>query len=116
MGLHKVFLGTLTITNAAGAGAYSNVLRARELAMASAIVFYNPAAFTGTINVYVGGRDDTAANLPGPLYNNGSAVTLTAARVERHEVNGFESIQIKTSGTELADRSVDVYAILMIGD
>jgi hypothetical protein len=114
MSLNKAYLGRLTILNADGASAVSNILRARELAFAEAIVFYNPAAFTGTISVEVGPSEDTLAAGMKALYNNGSAVVLTAARVERHEVNGFESVRIKTSGTEAADRLVDVYAILSI--
>lgn len=112
MGLHKAYLGRLTILNADGAAAASNILRARELAFASAVVFYSPAAYTGTISVEVAPSEDSLAAAMKALYNNGTAITLTAGRVERHEVNGFESIRIKTSGTEAADRLVDVYAIL----
>lgn len=78
----------------------------------AAIAFDNPAAFTGTIAVNVGAKEDTAAASHKPLDNNGSAVTLTAGRYQRHEVNGFESISVQTDGTEAAERSIDVYAIL----
>lgn len=113
MALQKLHLGTLSLGT--GAGAKSNVLSARELARASAFVFYNDSAYTGTISVLVGPREDNVIGDLVALANNGTAVTLTAGLVERFDVNGFESIAIKTSGTEGAARSVDVYAIVDIG-
>lgn len=88
------------------------MLAARELAHAVSLVFYNPSAFTGTISVEVGASEDAAAW--SALYNNGTAVTLTAGRVEKHDVGGFESLRAKTSGTEAGTRTIQVYAILDI--
>lgn len=113
MAFHKVKLGTLSISTSPSAA--SNILSARELAMARAIVFYNPAAFTGTISVQVGAKDDSGTSDMKALYSNGTAITLTAGRVERFDVSGFEAIRAVTSGTEGAQRDIDVYAILDIG-
>ena len=82
----------------------------RELAMATALIFYSPAAYTGTISVLVAA--DEAATSGAALYNNGTAVTLTQGRVERFDVSGFESLQLKTSGTESGSRAVPVFAVL----
>ncbi len=109
MALHKAYLGRLTIANGQQE---SNILASRQLAMATALVFYNASAYTGTVAVEVAQHAGDAAAAHVPLRNNGSAVTLTAATAERHDVNGFESIMLDSSGNEGAERVVDVYAIL----
>lgn len=114
MARHKTFLGTLTLSTSPSA--VSNILASRELAMCVGLVFYNPAAFTGTISVQVASNEGAVAGDMKALYNNGSAVVLTAARVEKHDVGGFEAIRIVTSGTEAAQRDVPVFAILDIPD
>lgn len=105
----RTLVGRLTILNAA---TDSNVIAARELSLAQALIFYNAAAYTGVISVRVGKREDTTFANMQPLDNNGVAVVLTANRVQRHEVNGFESLAIQSAGAEAAQRDIDVYAIL----
>jgi hypothetical protein len=111
MSLHRAYLGQLIIPISTNA---SNVLGAKELAMAAAIVFVNASAYTGTISVKVGKDEGSLISTHQPLDNNGTAVTLTAARTQRHEVNGFESLSLASSGTEAAERIVDVYSILSL--
>lgn len=114
MGLHKAYLGRLTIPT--GASAFSNILGAREMAMAKKLVFYNPASFTGTISLQVGPRDDTLAAGMLPLRVAGAAVTLTQGVAQEVDSGGYESIRVGTSGNEAAPRDIDVYAILDLSD
>lgn len=102
------------MTIGTGAGAGSNIIGKRELALCVGLVFYSPAAYTGTISVEVAADENAAAGDMKPLYNNGSAVVLTAGRVEKFDVAGFEAVRVKTSGTEASDRLVQAYAILDI--
>jgi len=114
MGLHLAELGTCTIPTSAGA--VSNILGAKELGMAQSIVFYSPATYTGTISVEVGLQEDAGAAAMAPFYSGGSAVTLTAGRAERFEVNGFRAVRLKTSGTEGASRAVPIAVVLDLPD
>lgn len=112
MARQKVYLGKASISTAAGA--FSNVLSARELGQLVGLMFYSPATFTAAISVYVGPKDDNTTGQMTPLRSNGAAVTLTAATAEFIQCAGFESVALKTAGTEGAQRDVDVYAILDI--
>lgn len=112
MARHKVALPPLVLSTSAQAA--SNIVGGRELAMCVGLVFYNPAAFTGTISVEVAADENDTGSGMKALYNNGTAVTLNAGRVEKFDVAGFESLRIKTSGTEGAQRTVNVIAILDI--
>lgn len=114
MGLHRAYLGRLTIPT--GASAFSNILGARELAFAKKLVFFNPAAFTGTISLQVGPRDDSLAAAMLPLRVAGAAVTLTAAVAQEVDSGGYESIRVGTSGNEAQARDIDVYAVLDLSD
>lgn len=110
MSLHKVKVGTLTI---ALSGSDSNVLAANELKMARAIIFDNQeSAFTGTISV-LGGHDeaDEFADL-NAIELDGTPIVLTADTQEQFSIMGLVSIAIQSSGTEGAERTVDVYAML----
>lgn len=114
MSRHTMSLGTLTIPTSAGAG--SNIAGFNELQMCVALVFYSPAAYTGTISVEVADQEDAVAGDMKALYNNGSAVVLTQGRVEKFDVGGFKAVRVKTSGTEAGSRDVKAYAILDIPD
>jgi len=109
MGLHKTYLGRLSL--AAAATPVSNVLAARELVMMKGLTFHNPA-YTGVVSVKVGPKDDTLAAAMTPLRVAGAAVTLTASTVQFIECSGFESLAISSAGTEASERDVEVYAIL----
>lgn len=113
MGLQKTFLGTLTLGT--GASAKSNVLASRTLARSQGLVFYNDTSYTGTISLLVGAHEsDTISDLVA-IENNGTAVALDAGLVQKVDIAGFESLAIATSGTEGAQRTVDVYALIDIG-
>ena len=104
-------IGTLTIPISSGD---SNVLAGEELINLVGIVFYNPSAFTGTIAVEVAWAIGTTGANHQALYSGGSAVTLTAGRVERWDINGFRSIVLDSSGTEAAERVVEVIGIFSL--
>jgi hypothetical protein len=109
MARHATLLGTLTI---ASGQTDSNVIQDPTLAGLVGVVFYNPAAFTGTVSVLVAFDDDALFASHAALYNNGSAVQLTAGRVEKHDVCGFKSIAIQSGSAEGADRNVQVIGIM----
>ena len=106
----KIKLGTASIPTSAGAT--SNILAARELGLVVGLMFYSPATYTGTISVLVGPKDDSLIAACLPLKISGAAATLTAGDADFFPVSGFESVALKTSGTEGAQRDVDVYAIV----
>ena len=101
-------MGTLTIPISDDE---SNILASEQFANLVGIVFYNPSAFTGTIAVEVAWAVGAVAASHAALYSGGSAVTLTAGRVERHDINGFKSIMLDSDGTEAAARVVEVIGI-----
>ena len=106
----KIRLGTASI--GAGAGATSNILQARELGLVVGLMFYSPAAYVGTISVLVGPKDDSLIAALLPLKIGGVAAVLTAATADEFKVSGFECVALKTSGTEGAQRDVEVYAVV----
>lgn len=71
-----------------------------------ALVFVSPAAYTGTISVLGSMGSET----PQALAVDGSAITLVAAQTQRVNISGIRQVAISSSGTEAADRSVEVYA------
>lgn len=112
MARQKVKLGIATIPTSAGA--FSNVLSARELGQLVGLMFYSPAAFTGAISVHVGPKDDNTSGQLTPLRVAGAAVALTAATAEFFVCAGFESIACKTAGTEGAPRDIEVWAVIEV--
>lgn len=113
MGLHKALVGTLVIT----AGTQSNVITARELAMARALIFdcSGEASFAGAITVVAGVKEATAYGSLAPVRIQPAAadVVLTAAKINVVEWGGYESIGLLAGATDTV--SIPVYAILDVG-
>ena len=103
--------GTFTIASGAQE---SNIIQGPALGNLVAILFYNPAAFTGAIAVEVASKDDALAAAHAALYSGGSAVVLTAARIERHEINGFQSVMLDADTNQAAERVVGFVGVLDI--
>lgn len=107
---HRAFLGTLTIANG---GTDSNVLSAKELKMARAIVFENAeSALTGTVSVLAAADEGAAIGDCLPVSVDGTDVTVSAGAIEQWNISPGCSIAIQSSSAEGAERTVNVYAIL----
>jgi hypothetical protein len=115
MGVQRVFLGTATIANGQTT---SNVLQARELAMAQGLQFDNAAAYTAAVTVQVAPHDDSAAGAFKALSVGGADVALIAAKSQSISTpGGFgEAIRLVSAGAEGAQRDVGVYALLNLSD
>ena len=111
MPIQAAKLGTLTILNTAQE---SNIIQTTGMINLIAILFYNPATLTGVVAVEVAWDDAALAAAHAALYDGGSAVVLTAGRVERHTVNGFRSIMLDADTNQTGDRSVEVVGIFDI--
>lgn len=106
-----ILLGTLTIPNNQQE---SNIIQGDALKNLVGLVFYNPAAFTGTVAVEVAWPKDALAAAHGALSNNGTAIELTAAIVERFDVSGFASIMLDADTNQGAERVVQLVGIVDI--
>jgi hypothetical protein len=77
-------------------------------------LFHAPVAFTGTVSVHAGPNVGDTSSTVLPLSSGGTAVVIVGALSTYWAIGGFNSICLKTSGTEAAPRVVQLYAILDI--
>lgn len=110
MARHVTLVGTLTIPNGTKP---SNVLSIPEGIMALGWIFVNPAAFTGTVSVV--GAMDNSTSTPQALDYNGTALVLTAGRIQLLLGPGVRRIGVNSGSNEGADRVIQVYAAMDIG-
>jgi len=106
-------IGTLTIPISQDK---SNIIQGKELANLVALLFYNVAAYTGTVAVEVAYPDDALEAAHQALTVDGTAVELVAATTQLVNCGGFRSIMLDSDGTEGAARAVQVVGIFDIRD
>lgn len=116
MGMHRAFVGTLTIANGA---TDSNVIAAKELGMVVSLLFENAAAYTGTVTVYVGADETTLIAAMLPLRSAGTAADATLIAGKWQEIGtvpGVQSLAIKSGSAEGGARVVRCFAVLSLAD
>jgi hypothetical protein len=112
MGLHKSYIGRLTI---ASGGTNSNVIAARELGAAHRLAIYPPAALTGTVTLKAAYNEDAVAADCSPIkVDGGTDIAITAAKVNVVNAGGFEALMVTSGSAEGADRVFEVFAVLDI--
>ena len=103
MARHTAYVGALVI---ASSGSASNTLTMPVGKMTTSLTFVSPAAYTGTITV----EGALGGETPQALIVDNDPVVLTAVKTEKWNIGGVVALALASSGTEAAERTVQVYA------
>jgi hypothetical protein len=116
MGMHRAFVGTLTILSGQ---TQSNVISAKELGMAVSLVFENAAVYTNTVTLLVDGDESALIGAMQPLRPAGAAVDVTLIAAKWQEIGtvpGINALAIESGGAEASTRVVKCWAVLSLAD
>lgn len=105
MSRHRVFLGNSVIPNA---GTDGTAVSAQELDMMVSLFIPAPT-LTNAAHVEV--APEVGGTMQ-DLYIDGSQATLASGRTDLFNCGGFRTVRVISSGSEGAERTVPVYAIL----